>query len=422
MTRIYSNSFVRMLLPAMLATLLIACSDTETQEDSTQSADQAKSEAPAMEDAKKAEEGGEGQGAADYSNPKNWLCRPDLDGDACVMDLTTTVVAADGTMTREPFTRNPRPPIDCFYVYPTVSTDETPNSDMKAGPGEISVIRAQFARFGEVCRTFAPLYRQVTLTALRARRAGEDMQVDRALAYNDVKAAWDHYLAHDNDGRGVVLIGHSQGSGVLTRLISNEIDGQPVQDKVISALLIGTRLPVPAGERVGGAFEHMPLCSRSDETGCVVTYASFRDDIPPPDESLFGRVEEEGMIAACTNPASLSGGSGELHAYLSTEGPGMNSAEPEPWVEGEEVTTPFVSLPGMLTAQCVNDDRGSYLSVSVHGDPEDPRADDIVGDVVVEGEVQTGWGLHLIDMHLAMGNLINIVKAQAEAYRKEQDT
>lgn len=100
----------------------------------------------------------------------------------------------------------------------------------------------------------------------------------------------------------------------------------------------------------------------------------------------------------------------------------MNSAEPEPWVEGEEVTTPFVSLPGMLTAQCVNDDRGSYLSVSVHGDPEDPRADDIVGDVVVEGEVQAGWGLHLVDMHLAMGNLIDIVKAQGEAYGEEQDT
>jgi hypothetical protein len=31
-----------------------------------------------------------------------------------------------------------------------------------------------------------------------------------------------------------VLIGHSQGSGVLTQLMRNEIDGKPVQSKLIS--------------------------------------------------------------------------------------------------------------------------------------------------------------------------------------------
>ena len=78
---------------------------------------------------------------------------------------------------------------------------------------------------------------------------------DRALAYNDIVDAWHYYLQHDNDGRGVVLIGHSQGSGVLTQLIRDEIDGKPVQSTIVSALLLGTNVAVPRGKDVGGAFQ-----------------------------------------------------------------------------------------------------------------------------------------------------------------------
>lgn len=353
----------------------------------------------------------------DYSDGTTWLCRPGRE-DACAVDLSTTVVAADGKLTVEKWNSNPKAPIDCFYVYPTVSIDQTPNSDMNAGPEERGVIRAQFARFGSECRVFAPLYRQVTLTALRAGIAGRPMAVDRALAYNDVVDAWKYYLEHDNEGRGVVLIGHSQGSGVLTQLIRNEIDGKPVQDRLISALLLGTSLPVPSGKDVGGAFNHIPVCRSASQTGCVIAYASFRSNVPPPPNSRFGRVREEGMSAACANPAALGGGSGTLHAYLGSAGRGIgSSAEPRPWVTPpQRIDTPFVSVPGLLTAQCVSNEKGSYLEITVHGNPADPRTDDIVGDVVVGGQVQRDWGLHLIDVNLAMGNLIDIVRQQSRAY------
>ena len=104
----------------------------------------------------------------DYAKTENWLCRPDKTNDACSVDLTTTVVAPTGTLTRETFTANPQAPIDCFYVYPTVSSDVTPNSDMSIDPAEQNVVRQQFARFKSQCRTFAPMYRQVTLTGLRS--------------------------------------------------------------------------------------------------------------------------------------------------------------------------------------------------------------------------------------------------------------
>ena len=354
----------------------------------------------------------------DYSKGENWLCRPGRH-DACDVDLSTTVVTAEGKLTRETWTADPKAPIDCFYVYPTVSNDPTPNSDMTPGPEEKMVIRSQFARFGSKCRPYAPLYRQVTLTALRSAIAGKPMQVDRALGYNDVVDAWKYYLEHDNQGRGVVLIGHSQGSGVLTQLIKNEIDGKPVQDQIVSALLLGTSLPVPKGKDVGGAFQHLPLCRSVTQTGCVITYASFRANVPPPENSRFGRIRnDENMMSACTNPAALGGGSGELHAYLSAAGRGNGSAlEPRPWVNPPQpINTPFVSVPGLLTAQCVSNEKGSYLAITVHGNPEDPRTDDIVGDVVTNGQVQADWGLHLIDVNLAIGNLIDIVGQESRAY------
>ena len=108
----------------------------------------------------------------DYADPKSWLCRPGQTGSACDIDHTTTVVAADGTLTKETWKADPNAPIDCFYVYPTVSTDPTPNSDMTADPAETNVIKQQFARLASQCRPYAPLYRQVTLAGLRRVLAG----------------------------------------------------------------------------------------------------------------------------------------------------------------------------------------------------------------------------------------------------------
>jgi Protein of unknown function (DUF3089) len=354
----------------------------------------------------------------DYGKPESWLCRPGRK-DSCAADLTTTVVSADGKLTRETFTANPNPPIDCFYVYPTVSMDATPNSDMNAGPEEHSVIQHQFARFASQCRVYAPLYRQVTLTALRSMIAGKPLAADRMLAYNDVLDAWNHYLANDNSGRGVVLIGHSQGAGVLTQLIRTEIDGKPIQKQMVSALLLGTNVATPKDKDVGGAFQNTPLCKSATQTGCVIAYVTFRENMPPPANSRFGRAPGENMQAACTNPAALAGGKGELHAYLGTRGRSVASAgaEPKPWTTPEQqIDTAFVSVPGLLTAECVANELGSYLSVKVHADPADARTDDIPGDVVVNNQVERSWGLHLIDANIAMGNLVDIVGQQARAY------
>jgi hypothetical protein len=290
---------------------------------------------------------------------------------------------------------------------------------MIPGPEETAVVGAQLARFGSQCRIYAPLYRQATLTALRAATTGQPMPVDRAMGYNDVVDAWNYYLKNDNNNRGVVLIGHSQGAGVLTQLIRNEIDGKPVQSQIVSALLIGTSLPVPVGKDVGGAFTNIPVCKSAAQAGCVIAYASFRSTIPPPADSRFGRVQQEGMQAACVNPAAIDGSKGALHSYLSSGGGSItgSAAEPQPWVKPEKkIETRWVSVPGLLTAKCVSNGKASYLEVTVNGNSSDPRTDDIPGDVIANGKPNPSWGLHLIDVHLAMGNLVDIVGKQAKAF------
>jgi hypothetical protein len=203
-------------------------------------------------------------------------------------------------------------------------------------------------------------------------------------------------------------------------LIRREIDGKPVQSRLVSAILAGANVPVARGKEVGGAFQHIPLCRSATQTGCVIAYASFRSTTPPPADTLFGRVADENQAAACTNPAALAGGSGELHAYLASTGRTITgTAPPKPWViPPQPIETPWVSLPGMLTARCTSNEHASgYLEVTVHGDPADPRVDDIGGDA---GSTAPRWGLHLVDVNLAMGNLLDIIGEQSKAFLAAQ--
>lgn len=352
----------------------------------------------------------------DYADKGNWLCWPGR-ADACAGENTATVIKADGSMATEAWTADPAAKIDCFYVYPTVSTDPGVISDMTINDEERRVVEQQLSRFASKCRVYAPMYRQFTLTALRGAIVGGAAAAGPrpTTGYDDVVDAWNRYLAHENKGRGVVLIGHSQGSGVLTQMIAEHIDGKPAQTQLISALLLGTNLPVEKGKDTG-TFKSIPLCRSADQTGCAIAYASFRADAPPPANTRFGKPRDPNspMEAACTNPAALGGGEGQLHAYLSATGNGM---DPTAWVKGgAKVTTPFVSVPGLLSARCVAHDGLNYLAVMTQGDPADPRTDAIKGDVVAGGQVARDWGLHLIDVNLAMGNLVDIIDRQGKAY------
>lgn len=347
----------------------------------------------------------------DYSKAETWLCRPDKTDGACNSNQDATEVSASGATKALPFKRATNAPFDCFYVYPTASEDPTPNSDMVPGR-EIMVATAQFGRYGAVCRQFAPLYRSVTLAALRAGDAGSPLGgVDRELNYNDVKDAWNYYLQHYNNGRGVVLVGHSQGSGIITRLVQNEIEGKPIAKQIISVIQPGSTVQVPAGKDVGGTYKSTPLCRRADQTGCVVVYGTYRATNPPSvnPPSRFGRARD-GMVASCTNPAALGGGKANMDTYQTTGDVA--------WAKGKAIATPYVRLPGMVSAECVTRGEYTYLEATVHGGPDDARNNTLVGDVVRNGKPDPTWGLHNGDMSIAIGDLVKLVDTQGKAWMK----
>jgi hypothetical protein len=353
--------------------------------------------------------------AVDYSQQANWLCLPGRD-DTCAKPLATAALNANGYGSVGQSVPNKAASVDCFYVYPTVSKDQGDNSDLTPGIDEHGAAAVQFARFASVCRTYAPVYRQATLAALLRQAAGVGSRTAAImdLAYADVLAAWRYYLRHHNQGRPFVLVGHSQGTVHLTRLLASEIEGSPAATRLLSALLIGFNVEVPEGKRVGGSFKRTPLCSRVGETGCVVTYVSYRATNPPPPGALFGRAVRPGMTVGCTNPARLRKVTTPLDSYWYA-GPG---SPPIAWSASGAPPAPFLRTDGLVSAGCVNRGPLGYLAVTVNADPSDPRTDQIPGDVAIGGAVQRGWGLHLADMNLAQGDLIALVEAQAETFRR----
>ena len=243
----------------------------------------------------------------DYSDARNWLCRPGRQ-DACAVDLTTTIVAGDGKLTREDVEARSSGADRLLLRLPDGVDRSGGNSDMTAGVEERNVVRAQFARFASQCRPFAPLYRQVTLTALRAAAAGNPIAVDRALGYNDV-------------ARRVELLPEARQQRPRRRAdrplagIGRADPADPQRDR---------RQAGAVADDLGAAARHEPRRCRRARTSAArsrtcrsaaprsrpaasITYASFRSTIPPPANSRFGRVQDENMKAACTNPAALGG-------------------------------------------------------------------------------------------------------------------
>jgi len=338
-----------------------------------------------------------------YDDPAVWICWPGAD-DICAENQDLTLISPDGSLEVVPFTHVDDAPVDCFYVYPTISRDFTPNSDfLAADDEEIFTTRSQAARYGSECRVFAPIYRQNTLPSMLGQVEAPEGVSTREVAYADVLDAFKHYMTTANEGRGIVLLGHSQGAGIISRLIDDEIDNMPaLLDQFVTAHVLGSS---------AWTYDTIEGCTEVGELGCVISYATFRETAPPPQSSFFGRTSDG--PALCTNPANLDGTATAMQTeYLFNAGGGGLSGQ-SPFTDpaaAEAITTQWVGYPNFIIGECVDDGTFGYLSVEVLGDPTDPRTDDIGGDLTAE------WGLHLADAQVGMGDLVSLVRAQIAAY------
>jgi hypothetical protein len=260
-------------------------------------------------------------GATASADATVWLCKPGTNPDPCTPGLSTTVY--NPPLTKPRHVEHPkarRKPIDCFYVYPTVSDEKTGNSDLQIQDTDRSIALYQVSRYSQYCKVYAPMYRQVTLAG--AGLSGPPTSTtpaNPALGVMDVENAFRDYLEHYNHGRGFVLIGHSQGAAALETVIAKMVDPYPaVRKHLLSAILMGGNVLVKGNTGIGGTFQHIPACRSDRQLGCVIAFSTF--DQPVPSDSLFGRptplpgqpTPPPGDEVLCTNPADLPGGSGLL--------------------------------------------------------------------------------------------------------------
>lgn len=357
--------------------------------------------------------GGTPVATAAAAGPAVWLCKPGLASNPCAPSLSTTRIDAAGRILGPvTVTKAKRPKVDCFYVYPTVSGQPGLQATRRIDPELRSIALYQAARYSESCRVFAPVYRQVTLTGLT--RPAEVTTAMRETGYRDVRDAWREYLRRDNRGRGVVIVGHSQGTYLLRRLITEEIDPAPARRRqLVSALLLGGNVLVKKGKDVGGDFKNVRACRSATQLGCVVAFSVFNQT--PPDMPRFGRpgralgvgpTDTTGLEVLCTNPAALGGGAGRVTAIQPSApfapGTAIGALTLATGFPTPKVPTAFLQANDIYSARCSKANGASVLLLS--------------GAEALRVTPDATWGLHLVDANIAQGDLVTLVKAQIKRY------
>ena len=253
-----------------------------------------------------------------------WLCRPGIKDNPCTGNLDATSITGTNKRTVQTASPSGSKKYDCFYLYPTASTETTVNSNLVVQRPRNLIAMAQAARFSQVCNVWAPMYRQITVAGLHSASGGGTDP--GTIAYDSVLSDWKDFIAHYDDGHPIIFIGHSQGSVMMIKLLRGR--GRPE-----------SRSPET---RRGGDHRrrerHRPdrqdrrsdlpapsLCTSSHESGCVIAYSSFPSE--PPSDSMFGRPGQgislnwgqtatTGVQVACVNPADIGGGTTEMSPYF----------------------------------------------------------------------------------------------------------
>lgn len=356
-------------------------------------------------------------GAGSASASVVWLCHPLALDNPCDTAMDTTTQHADGSSEITTPAKPSKPKVDCFYVYPTTSNQLTVNADKARDPELKAIAKFQAARFGLDCRIFAPVYRQLTLVGLETASVAQKAAAFK-IAYGDVREAWRDYLAHENDGRGVVFIGHSQGTRMLRQLLHDEIDPKPsVRRLVVSAFLPGGNVLVRKGSDRGGDFQTIPACHAATQFGCVMAFSTF--NYGPPRDTRFGRSPEtdpgtglpwgSNYEVLCTNPASLGPNTRQRLTTLfpSSLFPPLIGVLNILMFGGPQPTaaTTWVQPADTYSGRCQGNNGANIFFIAPIGNAHKLNA---IPD--------STWGQHLADGNIALGNVVDVVIRQTSHY------
>jgi hypothetical protein len=236
----------------------------------------------------------------DYTRLDAWAAHPGMKTDAARWVPTG-------------YSSAPHPGVAVFYVLPTGVFDRSHWNgridDAETVKRMDIFLRAQASVFNGVGAIWAPRYRQATFGAFLTGKPEAQQALD--LAYGDVLAAFDAFVAAQPATRPLILAGHSQGSLHLLRLLQARVAGTPLAKRIVAVYAPGWPISVTAdGPALG-----LPACAAGDTSGCILSWQSFGE---PADfrqvQAMFDRgagltgAARKGTAMLCSNP--LTGATG----------------------------------------------------------------------------------------------------------------
>ncbi len=168
--------------------------------------------------------------------------------------------------------------VDVFYLHPTTYTGTKKEINAAIDDALLNAktdyypVLYQASVFNEQCRVFAPRYRQAHISTFFKR----DKYADHALdtAYEDLKNAFEYYLKNWNNGRPIIIAGHSQGALLAEKLLNEYFEDKPLANRLVVAYILGWAIPK-------NYFTSITVCKDSLQTGCVCGWRTYRKGYNP---------------------------------------------------------------------------------------------------------------------------------------------
>ena len=188
---------------------------------------------------------------------------------------------------RDPSDSVPRPlrdeatdsAVDVFFIHPTTYTQHIKTNNAFIDDNYVnaktdySTILYQASVFNAQCRVFAPRYRQASINMFFDKDDNKRNQAF-SIAYSDVAAAFRFYMEHWNNGRAIIIAGHSQGSLMAEQLLKDYFEDKPLAKKLVVAYVTGWSVPKEY-------FSSLKMCNDSLQTGCICSWRTFRNGYIP---------------------------------------------------------------------------------------------------------------------------------------------
>ena len=280
-----------------------------------------------------------------YSKAESWVARPGLP-----IDPSTWL--PDGA------SADPPGRAAVFFIHPTTYLERSRWNALLQPGGDTEFrtnlfVQSQASAFNGAGEIWAPRYRQAAYGSFLLD--SKDGQAALDLAYRDVGAAFDAFLKEAGD-RPIILAGHSQGALHLERLLRDRIAGKPIAKRVVAAYVVGWPISTSADLPALG----MPPCSSARQTGCILSWMTFRDP-PNPDFIFHDWTKTKGFTGQdrrqkdtlCVNPITGTVGG----AAFAQDNPGtliptadMRSATVQPGTVGARCDEGLLILDGPIPA------------------------------------------------------------------------